>query len=97
MNGNIKYLSKKINVSILPYYRRHQDRFELFRDYPPSWYAGHNYHLTHVKGLKTLAQFSNSYGTTNVAIDYKQEFINSNVLGYSSGDSTKAKFENNGF
>lgn len=97
LQGNIKYLSKKFNVSLLPYYRRHQDRFELFRDNQPLWYKGHNYHLTHVKGIKANAQFSGSYGTSNFGIDYRQEFINSNVIGYATGDSVEAKFENDGF
>ena len=37
---------EKLHFTPAAYWRRNQDRFELFRDNPASWYAGHNYHMT---------------------------------------------------
>lgn len=65
------------------YWRRNQDRFELFR-YPeltPSWYTGHNYHLTDVYGSNLNAWFSSKFGKTAFGADFRSENIWSNVLG----------------
>ena len=52
----------KFHVSPSVYWRRHQDRFELFRDSPPDWYKGHNYHLTDVFGSNLNAWFPSRFG-----------------------------------
>lgn len=65
------------------YWRRNQDRFELFR-YPqsaPSWYTGHNYHLTDVYGTNLNAWFSSKLGKTAFGADFRSENIWSTVLG----------------
>ena len=65
------------------YWRRNQDRFELFR-YPElaaSWYNGHNYHLTDVYGTNLNAWFTSSFGKTAFGTDIRSENIKSNVLG----------------
>jgi len=65
------------------YWRRNQDRFELFR-YPeltPSWYKGHNYHLTDVYGTNLNAWFNSKLGKTALGADFRSENIWSNVLG----------------
>jgi vitamin B12 transporter len=72
-----------INFHISPtlYWRRHQDTFELFRDNPPSWYTGYNYHLTDVFGSKLDGWFSWKSGKTAFGAEIRSENIWSNVLG----------------
>ncbi len=65
------------------YWRRNQDRFELFR-YPelaPAWYTTHNYHLTDVYGSNLNAWFVSRFGKTAFGTDFRSENIESNVLG----------------
>ncbi|MEI6679488.1 MAG: TonB-dependent receptor [Mariniphaga sp.] len=65
------------------YWRRNQDRFELFR-YPnliPSWYKSHNYHLTEVYGTNLNAWFASPLGKTAFGADFRSENIWSTVLG----------------
>ncbi len=63
------------------YYRRHQDRFELFRNNPASWYKNHNYHLSHVYGANLNSWFKWAGGKTALGLEYRSEHILSNVLG----------------
>ncbi len=72
---------EKIHINPSLYWRRHQDRFELFRENPPSWYKGHNYHLTDVFGSKLDAWFSSKHGKTAFGAEIRTENIWSNVLG----------------
>ncbi|NEW83232.1 MAG: TonB-dependent receptor [Mariniphaga sp.] len=65
------------------YWRRNQDRFELFR-YPeltPTWYKDHNYHLTDVYGTNLNAWFTSKFGKTAFGADFRSENIWSTVLG----------------
>jgi len=65
------------------YWRRNQDRFELFR-YPeitPSWYKDHNYHLTDVYGTNLNAWFASRFGRTAFGADFRSENIWSTILG----------------
>jgi iron complex outermembrane receptor protein len=65
------------------YWRRNQDRFELFR-FPnliPSWYKTHNYHLTDVYGTNLNAWFASPWGKTAFGADFRSENIWSTVLG----------------
>ena len=71
----------KINLTPSVYWRRHQDRFELFRSEPASWYAGHNYHLTDVFGSNLNAWFSSAFGKTAFGAEIRSENVWSNVLG----------------
>ena len=73
----------KIHFTPTLYWRRNQDRFELFRypDLTPSWYKGHNYHLTDVYGSMLNAWFSSRLGKTSVGADFRSENILSTVLG----------------
>ena len=75
------------------YYRRHQDRFELFRDNAPTWYAGHNYHLTHVYGGQANAWYGWSLGKTSIGAEYRVENILSSVLGETMSDTLAVPFE----
>ena len=81
--GSLKYSYNKNNISFssLAYYRRHHDRFELFRNTPASWYSGHNYHLTDVFGSNHNVSYSSGFGKFSLGIDYRNEHIFSNVLG----------------
>lgn len=72
---------KKLHINPSLYWRRHQDRFELFRDNPASWYTGHNYHLTDVFGSKLDAWVSSKLGKTAFGAELRTENIWSNVLG----------------
>jgi iron complex outermembrane receptor protein len=87
---------KKIKLIPTVYYRRHQDRFELFRYEPASWYSGHNYHLTDVYGLKLDSRISSKYGITSFGVELRSENIWSNVLGNDMEDTIKAIGESEG-
>jgi len=63
------------------YYRRHLDRFELFRSNPPEWYSGHNYHCTNMLGGQLRAHLLSSFGKTTLGAELRSEHIFSNVLG----------------
>lgn len=63
------------------YWRRHHDRFELFRYEWPSWYKGHNYHLTDVFGATISSWFMTPIGKTSLGAELRSENIWSNVLG----------------
>jgi vitamin B12 transporter len=67
------------------YWRRNQDRFELFRypDEAPVWYTSHNYHLTDVYGSNLNAWFASGLGKTAFGADFRSENIWSTVLGKS--------------
>ena len=71
----------KIHLSPSVYWRRHQDRFELFRNEPASWYKGHNYHLTDVFGSNLNAWFASRFGKTAFGAEIRTENVWSNVLG----------------
>jgi vitamin B12 transporter len=72
---------KKIHFTPALYWRRHQDRFELFRDEAPDWYTGHNYHLTDVLGANLNSWFSSVLGKTAFGAEFRSENIWSNKLG----------------
>jgi vitamin B12 transporter len=71
----------KIHLTPSVYWRRHQDRFELFRNNPASWYTGHNYHLTDVFGSNLNAWFESALGKTAFGAEIRTENVWSNVLG----------------
>ncbi len=71
----------KVKVSPALYWRRHQDRFELFRDNPASWYTTHNYHLTDVYGGNLNMVIPWVLGKTSVGGEVRGENIWSNNIG----------------
>jgi iron complex outermembrane receptor protein len=71
----------KIHLIPSIYWRRHQDRFELFRSEPASWYKGHNYHLTDVFGSNLNVWFASNWGKTAFGAEIRTENVWSNVLG----------------
>ena len=81
--GSVRYAYKKDSFTMRPlvYYRRHQDRFELFRDNVPDWYGGHNHHLTDVWGANVSGSTIVGIGQLAFGLDYRNEHILSNLLG----------------
>ena len=75
------------NLTTNIYYRRHQDRFELFRTNPASWYKTHNYHLTQTYGADANMNFQTCMGKTAFGIEFRSENILSNVLGEPMNDT----------
>jgi len=89
----------KLNLNTQLYYRRHQDRFELFRDYKNAaiWYNNHNYHVSHTYGIDVNSWFSWLGGKSAFGCDFRREIIFSNVLGELLNDTLPVLFEPNGF
>lgn len=79
----------KFILNVNGYYRKHTDRFELFRSNPPAWYTGHNYHATDVYGGKVSGLSYNFMGKTDVGLELRREEILSNKLGTPLADSVK--------
>ncbi len=80
--SSVKWVSNsKFHLTPVVYWRRHQDRFELFRDNPPSWYATHNYHLTNTYGGNLNSWVQSKFGKSAFGIEFRSEIILSNVLG----------------
>ena len=82
------------NFQISIYGRLHRDRFELFRDGyvddVPSWYSGHNHHLSSLGGARLLATRPLGIGEVRAGAEVRREGIWSNVLGHE--DSTVSQF-----
>ncbi|MBR1549085.1 MAG: TonB-dependent receptor [Bacteroidales bacterium] len=72
------------------YGRLHRDRFELFRDgyvdSVPTWYSGHNHHLSSLGGLRLRMTHPLGIGELRAGAEVRREGIWSNVLG--TADST---------
>jgi len=79
------------------YWRRHQDRYELFRDEAPSWYGGHNYHMTDVLGVNLNSWFSSTLGKTAFGAEFRSENIWSNTLGEDMDKEIKVPGESGHF
>lgn len=72
---------KTVKFTPAIYWRRHQDRFELFREEAPSWYTKHNHHLTDVFGGNINMVIPWQYGKTAVGGEVRSENIWSNNIG----------------
>ncbi len=80
--SSVKWESNsKFHLTPVIYWRRHQDRFELFRDNPASWYTAHNYHLTNTYGGNLNSWVQSNLGKSAIGIEFRSENILSNVLG----------------
>lgn len=80
------------HLEALLYGRAHKDRFELFREgYAdfPSWYSGHNYHLSLNGGLRLRASRMTRFGKFATGTEIREEGILSNVLGDSLSSPRK--------
>lgn len=71
----------RIKITPAFYWRRNQDRFELFRDESPDWYSGHNYHLTDVFGGTLNFVIPWSLGKSSFGGEIRDESIWSNNIG----------------
>ena len=93
--SSVKWESNtKYHFTPVIYWRRHQDRFELFRDNPPSWYTTHNYHLTNTFGGNLNSWFQSKLGKTAFGVEFRSENILSNVLGEPMDAPLKVPGEN---
>ena len=70
-----------LHLTPVVYWRRHQDRFELFRENPPAWYKNHNFHLTNIFGSGVNSWYQSKLGKSSIGIEFRSENILSNVLG----------------
>ncbi len=86
--------NSKYHFTPVIYWRRHQDRFELFRDNPPSWYTTHNYHLTNTFGGNLNSWVQSKLGKLAFGIEFRSENILSNVLGELMDSPSKMPGEN---
>jgi vitamin B12 transporter len=80
-----------INLKPTIYWRRHHDRFELFRDNAPDWYSSHNYHMTDVAGASLNWSNTGKLGVSSLGLDYRYERIFSSVLGEPLAKQTAVK------
>jgi vitamin B12 transporter len=72
---------KRIKYTQKLYFRSNSDRFELFRDAPPAWYSGHNFHLSRTGGAEFSLTAQSAFGITSLGIELRSEQVMSNVLG----------------
>ncbi|MFO7978758.1 MAG: TonB-dependent receptor [Bacteroidales bacterium] len=80
----------KLKIHSSVYWRRHHDRFELFRDEAPAWYNDHNYHLSDVAGANIQWSHPWKLGKSSLAMNYRYEHIYSTVLGHEMNEPRKA-------
>jgi vitamin B12 transporter len=93
--SSVKWESdSKFHFTPAIYWRRHQDKFELFRDNPPSWYITHNYHLTNTFGGNLNSWVQSKLGKTAFGVEFRSENILSNVLGEPMDTPSKVPGEN---
>lgn len=81
---NWQYSKQNSGLVAQTYYRKHYDRYELYRDSistKPIWYTGHNYHLTDVLGGKATATVQSRFVKSTFGVDVRNEHIYSNTLG----------------
>lgn len=88
---------ERVKFSHNIYFRRHHDRFELFRYEAPPWYRGHNYHKTSVYGTEGLLTIPWKFGTSAIGAEFRSEGIFSNVLGEPFADTIWINREENAF
>lgn len=90
------YNRKNTSLTAQTYFRRHYDRFELYRDsikVKPAWYTDHNYHLTDVTGAKATAVILKKSAKYTAGIDLRNEHIFSTVLGTDLSEPVPNVFE----
>lgn len=87
----------KYAVSVKSYWRKHYDRFELFRnmDGALSWYTGHNYHLTDVYGASAQGSYYSNIGKFSAGLETRVEHIFSTALGVLMDEQQANVFEPN--
>lgn len=79
--GSLK-VSLSGRISPVFYWRRHYDCFKLFRDDPPAWYTGNNYHMTDAIGSSLNYEIKEGDDfVTSIGYSVRFERIMSNKLG----------------
>lgn len=79
---NLTYKSgSSVSYSQSVYWRRLRDRFELFRNDSPTWYQGHNYHMTDIYGTNATVNIPYYLGNIYFGSEIRTECIYSSVLG----------------
>ncbi len=84
----------KFHFTPVVYWRKHSDKFMLFRTNPPDWYSGHNYHLTNSFGSAINSWLRWGGGKTAIGAEFRSESILSNVLGEDIKPEKKVPGEN---
>lgn len=84
----------KVNFKPSTFYRRHHDRFELFRNAAPDWYTTHNYHMTDVAGVQIPVLIKIPFGNILASLSHRYEHIYSNKLGLPMAGTKKVPGEN---
>lgn len=82
---------QELYLSATAHYRKHYDRFELFRDFEgaASWYLDHNYHMTDVAGVSADMEYLSKLGKIAAGASLRYDHIFSTVLGELIVDETK--------
>jgi iron complex outermembrane receptor protein len=80
-SGSYNLMRNRWKIGMNASIRKLYDRFELFRNEAPAWYAGHNYHQTTVWGSNLQAAYNYRWGNTAIGVDYREEDLLSNNLG----------------
>lgn len=62
-------------------YRRHADRFALFRHAWPAWYKGHNHHLSNMYSARAEGSYSSEHQRCAVALIWRMDELLSTNLG----------------
>jgi len=92
--ASLRYKSNYKGLAPAVYFRRHYDKFQLFRAEAPSWYTTHNYHYTDVIGSNAnIWSETGQIGKLSVGYDIKYELIRSNKLGDSLQEAIPVKGE----
>lgn len=89
--------SSRFHFTPVVFWRRHSDKFMLFRENPPDWYSGHNYHLTNSWGANINSWLRWLGGKTAIGGGFRSESILSNVLGEEMKSEKKVPGENASF
>ncbi|MBU1013090.1 MAG: TonB-dependent receptor [Bacteroidetes bacterium] len=89
--------ASKIKSDLSIYWKQHNDRFELFRSNPASWYSGHNYHQTQVYGLEETINIISGLGKSAFGTSYRREQILSNILGIQMDSPIAVRGEKDAF
>lgn len=93
-SANYKFSRNNLTSGLKIYFRRHQDRFELFRDTTPDWYTSHNYHMTDLAGGAIPLYYKTHFGNFHTNINLRYDHIYSNVLGKPMAGIKKVPGEN---
>ncbi|PLX18143.1 MAG: TonB-dependent receptor [Salinivirgaceae bacterium] len=93
-SANYHYTNEILKTGVKTYFRRHLDKFELFRDTAPSWYTSHNYHLTDIAGAAIPISVKTLFGNISANFDLRYEHIYSNVLGKNMAANKKVPGQN---